>query len=1649
MSDGKVSLPEDPLVSKMADGYFSVKNEAVEGNGVQKVLTGLPDESKDQAASESNIPLSPQWLYAKPVDAKTVTGGASGELRPPSSFPHGNSTDPNPRDNWRLDGTQDKKDWRKAGPDVEISRWREEERETGLLGRRDRKKEDRRVDVNLTRDITESRVLPSDRRSSGHESRRDNNKWSSRWGPEEKEKESRAEKRTETEKADTHSDKQSFVCNNRAGSERDNDLRDKWRPRHRLESHSTGLAPYRAAPGFGLEKGQTESSKVGFSAGRGRSSASGSQQIGRPISASAGSSFLDKNHIILGKSGLHSDAFCYPRGKLLDIYRKQKKYQGFDSFSDGMEHVPPMTQVSSIEPLAFAPPDTEEEAVIRDIWKGRITGSGVSFNSFRDKDAGSMHDASGCNDVTLSERKQKALINTEQNVESVGESASGSSFQFTDAEILHTSATEKVKIEESAVAVAGEEFLKMMGINAAGGLSAAVSQSYYCDTIAGMGGTSNNAADLRGLENQQAGDSGLLKQAKLEGADLITTQVGAPLPDDSSSLFDFGSLQQNASSDQHHRSDEEAYLFGRFSQPEDLSLCYMDPQGLIQGPFLGIDIITWFEQGFFGTDLPVRLSDAPDGFPFQELGEVMPQLKTLSGSASTNNLATELDASNVIGSLEEKMVAPLSAREFEGSNVMNNQHWASTGFEATSNISAQSILPNNDYHSKVQYCGNQSFQDFVVEDEEIVFPRRPQSSNGNMMRSSADIHSSLSNSPGRSIANEFTETHVPDNQDEKMHPFGLLMSELRGSSHAKHAQLSNMSSSFGEQGHFVDPLHPRDASTAGQGLFASMTDGPSVGETWSDRFSRNKIPNPNVVPGSVNAHHISHIGQEYNGFDLAEHVMSQKLLKEQLQHQNYPAHPLAHVTGMGLEQLPGFGHSQNRSSNVQQALHHQGPDLEHIMELQLQQQRQLEHQRQHQFQQQLHHHQMKLQQMQQSQTQQLLLEQFLHQQMSDPGYRQLKLDPIGDNFLDQLQMRKHHLHELHHKSHSLGHLDPSLEPVIQTNLGRRVLGGQESGFADLASQITHGNMLPLEQQHFLQQKELQAQQLSMALRQQLGMETERHVDVPWFDEAASQFVRNRAGHPQAQMAGYNSSDNYQQLQRLSVHEQQPSHLSWNHALQERHQRGIFEPNSVGLEKSLSVPVGSPGMKLDPVNAQGLGLQQQNFFMPSDKPGSFSSGIPPRHQEISDEFYASRPTSLQSFHSGDNGQLEGSSVAAQLRQLHLVAERKGKELEMSMIHADSNIWASAEGEDNSKRAFMDLLQQKLGHQHMQSPEVDSWNSLPSSTSHETFFPHSDSSSSQLPFNFPDRQVSTNNYFTEGHQTSNLSALTQDQLGKSGVNEQINNIASGENLLLKSNSRIMLEDQAFLSGKKDTSYMLSKSSVEGDLVELGGHKERRQVMKGIPLGMSVSEVEANKAKQEKNSINCVELPSKSHSRNSSVSSAGGTGGFYNYEMGLHQSLGEDVSNGRLPSTRTRESDNALLRYPPVSRTLSSHDFLSETTSALPAKQTQSLTLTSDGKIWFAEGSQGSEGNAAPTKSAGNKDARFRRTSSYTDAAVSEASFIDMLRKPVTSEADAMELSDGAMRSVKKKGKKGRQIDPALLGFKVSSNRIMMGEIHRIED
>ena len=66
---------------------------------------------------------------------------------------------------------------------------------------------------------------------------------------------------------------------------------------------------------------------------------------------------------------------------------------------------------------------------------------------------------------------------------------------------------------------------------------------------------------------------------------------------------------------------------GNIISPENLSLYYKDPKGQTQGPFSGSDIIGWFEAGFYGIDLLVRVASSPCDSPFLLLGDVMPHLR--------------------------------------------------------------------------------------------------------------------------------------------------------------------------------------------------------------------------------------------------------------------------------------------------------------------------------------------------------------------------------------------------------------------------------------------------------------------------------------------------------------------------------------------------------------------------------------------------------------------------------------------------------------------------------------------------------------------------------------------------------------------------------------------------------------------------------------------------------------------------------------------------------------------------------------------------------------------------------------------------------------------------------------------------------------
>jgi PERQ amino acid-rich with GYF domain-containing protein len=235
----------------------------------------------------------------------------------------------------------------------------------------------------------------------------------------------------------------------------------------------------------------------------------------------------------------------------------------------------------------------------------------------------------------------------------------------------------------------------------------------------GESGLIDNVVDLKAFERQPVADVAFQNNLKLEDIESATSfEIGSQLPDDSSSLFDFSSAQQNSRSHQFSLNiNNDGHQFTGTFMPEELSLCYLDPQGAIQGPYLGIDIIAWFEQGYFGTDLPVRLSDAPDGSPFHELGDIMPHLKLKPGCASSTSPSAKVQLSDDVGESLEGSTATSASLEYKVSAVREDQQRVSSGFEAISNVSGQSRVPDHGFLGGMEYSDDQRFQNVVTPDE--------------------------------------------------------------------------------------------------------------------------------------------------------------------------------------------------------------------------------------------------------------------------------------------------------------------------------------------------------------------------------------------------------------------------------------------------------------------------------------------------------------------------------------------------------------------------------------------------------------------------------------------------------------------------------------------------------------------------------------------------------------------------------------------------------------------------------------------------------------------------------------------------------------------------------------------------------------------
>lgn len=1466
------------------------------GTEENKVPMGCLDELKDQAASENSIPLSPQWLYAKTGDSKVALSTAPGDARSPSFLTQGTLVDSAQRDAWRPEGPHDKKEWRRNVPDVENSRrWHDEERETGLLGRRERRKEgdreneyrksDRRSENVSMRDTADSRSLPSsDRwhevpnRNSGYDSRRDS-KWSSRWGPEDKEKDTRLEKRTDGDKDETHVEKQSVIGGSRPLPE--SDSRDKWKPRHRLETHSSGTAVYRAAPGFGVERGRVEGPVVGFAPGRGRSNSVGNLPFsGSSSTVSLGAVPSILNGSLLGKSSLSADTFRYPRGKILDIYRKNKMLSPFDSTHEGFVEVHQLTESSSIPPLAFVKPNSEEVDVLEDIWKGKVTSSDPQMEK--------MDKVSVCEIATSDDGKCKDKSRAMSNGKDLG---------------VITSTVSK-----------GDVF-------------------------------SNDPGCLLKNNDGSVEFPDFLNDSKFAALDSTPLDIFTKLPDDSNSLFSASFIQAIPGRDSQHPDSTKRELVHQTSE-----LFYQDPQGQTQGPFLAVDILSWYDQGFFGADLPVRLSDAPEGTDFQSLGDLIPNLSLRPQSTSPVNpdeQTVQLDTTG--GNLE----ATSPATEFSNPLTLTDKQLQSSESDVRIGQQAQPRVspPEASSHFQMPQVSHpeisggiavaerQNFLDISGQDaEEVLYMGRPGNSIQNPSgKLSYDIHDLSRTSNGNQYLQtghaNFTNYKTPTDDDSN--PLGLSWSELEGAHHK--GPLSSITSGVGNRGHNINPLLGVDAS-----LFRHNNQ-----DSWSGNNRRNT--GSNILHDAYEP--------EINNFNIEDSLLSQKF---QMQQHLMSSHQNMQLSGSYSEQL--------------HPLHQQQSMLyrERMLKLQIQRQQhlqQVEEEEQLRQQQQLHHQMQLLQQQhQQQQQQQLLIEQLLHHKFNERNFGVPHVDPLrGENSLEQILYRQHLLHELQQAHHlPLGH-DPSLDPLMQAKLGHNRHLEHHNELLDALSHPSHRRMLPLEQQYLLdlQQEHIQSRQFPISSRHQPGMDEERHVGGAWSIDESGQFVRVPTGQHHSRSGRPSQLDFVQPLQRTSSFEQ-PTHLDRNFLLHDRIQQGNFGLSSLSLERSASTP--RPDMDLINAYARLQGMDVQDSYGRSGQMGQLSGNrsqqnwLPNQHPNLHLDV-------MERNWSEPNGQLQNNLIESQFAQLHLAAEKQKIEMQADLSFEDWSRRSSLVGNNEiPNNGPVDLLRQKLLQSSQALGMVDatltssyenrdpSWLFSQHATDDSTIFNVDNTS-------FGESSME-GSLFARLGQTNQLRSANLNSVGRAD-----SFFESGRRLPFRSSSGASSEHTQFFADNETENYQLAH-----------------------PMG-GIEQSEASV-------IDHDALRNKGPVRHSSFGVTGGGMNLYNYDMGPDNAYVDLMANDRT-------SGNCPVPVPEIS-------------------------------------------------SSRNDMARARRTLSYSDTdAAPEASFMDMLkgtRKQTPAEAegsgDPSDAGGSGCKNNKKKGKKGRQIDPSLLGFKVHSNRIMMGEIQRPE-
>ncbi|URD98913.1 GYF domain [Musa troglodytarum] len=634
---------------------------------------------KDIQGSDNPIPLSPQWLISKAVDSKELgphqdnrldgvkTSGSGDDLTNTGKKkyvfrPILHDSDSGRRDNWHDEE-------RETNSAIRRDRWREGDKEPGDARKMERWSE------NTSKHFSDARRAPSERwNDSGNKEsdQRRESKWNTRWGPDDKESDSWREKWSDSSKGGNGTSEKGSpvpylishgkdINNHGKETEGDDHSSRSWRSNYLLgrgrgdSSHQLQM-PVKQPNMFGYSRVRTENGISSMPTSRGRFN---------PIMSSPNSDAPRIQHLGLshdkpdGASGGLS-TLRYTRMKLLDIYRTTDVQSLRLSIGDFIE-VPSLTQVEPLEPLAFFAPTPDESVIIKGIDKGEIVSSGAPQLSkessagkinpdtvlSRQSKLGSRHDlltsGDGCKDDNVDNTKSENCGPLESpsyekqyyqlgQFSKVDTNSNSSLFQPNEVNAKELESAAKMITKEATWLESSSRYVVPRRSQSAG------------DHIHGSAhdkkdfslGVAPVELDMRSFHLQKDVESkNNVAVAPLffrDGSQWQNTEgIGFHLD----TKGDLSTKRQSTESvKEGDPFSSKDMLIARNLQPpspEDLSLYYKDPQGQIQGPFSGGDLIGWFEAGYFGIDLQVRHASSPADAVFLPLGDVMPHLRMKAG----------------------------------------------------------------------------------------------------------------------------------------------------------------------------------------------------------------------------------------------------------------------------------------------------------------------------------------------------------------------------------------------------------------------------------------------------------------------------------------------------------------------------------------------------------------------------------------------------------------------------------------------------------------------------------------------------------------------------------------------------------------------------------------------------------------------------------------------------------------------------------------------------------------------------------------------------------------------------------------------------------------------------------------------------------